>query len=677
MNATTKRRFATAAITTTEAITTATTKRKNHNATTRQLQFQFELAARKQNHRRFIGNRNRNRNLFYAATDYSITARSSSFFNCHGKMKQCPVDAANARSIAGRQIRLFTTNSTTNNTTTATNSRIRKQKRKKKKLASSTTTRITTKDRLRLSARPSATNPKSGTNDSSFIDDIDINRMMVKSPEEFFERLNSGLDIARTAAQETYASLRNPAIAATSRQPIQISGGASVAGAGNSSAGRNVDRKGIIMDANWWSWNLLFASSPAILIGLYCEFVVKPRMKKLYDEKEKEATGAAREGGETVDGGNKQDGKKSPVKMSAMRQRQEERKCELLEEPQETDTATTNNVLSSMWLGISDFIINSDSDTNGSYFGKMSTLSLESLVSWMLTKLGISEFTINNDSDSDTNNSHFGETLQKLESWVLMQLGSSDFSYFDDMLKLCVQSLVSWLPKPRPLQTATPLPEQDHDRDPGNNHHVEESQTDNDNDKKRSDASAPLPHAKNENALVDHRQQQSEQILQQLEKQQQELNELQSRMQVLKNQIDQQQHEATKDENSSNDDGNASGVAVSRDATSSSIPKETSSATQGNRIEDTEPESLLSFLERTTKAAAMVGTNAGRDSWGVLRSLWQRRDQIHPPLPPNSDNDSDTDIEDDGIPGRVESDTNEAETTRTTTPTVVPTTPSE
>ncbi|KAL3906593.1 MAG: hypothetical protein SGARI_003936 [Bacillariaceae sp.] len=32
------------------------------------------------------------------------------------------------------------------------------------------------------------------------------------------------------------------------------------------------------MDANWWFWNLLLAVSPALLIGVYCQLVVIPKM---------------------------------------------------------------------------------------------------------------------------------------------------------------------------------------------------------------------------------------------------------------------------------------------------------------------------------------------------------------------------------------------------------------
>jgi hypothetical protein len=37
-------------------------------------------------------------------------------------------------------------------------------------------------------------------------------------------------------------------------------------------------RMQVIMDSNWWMWNLLLAASPAVIIALYCEFVAKPQM---------------------------------------------------------------------------------------------------------------------------------------------------------------------------------------------------------------------------------------------------------------------------------------------------------------------------------------------------------------------------------------------------------------
>ena len=46
---------------------------------------------------------------------------------------------------------------------------------------------------------------------------------------------------------------------------------------------RRPKRYEVVMDLNWWFWNILFALSPAALVVLYCEFVVKPKMKREYE----------------------------------------------------------------------------------------------------------------------------------------------------------------------------------------------------------------------------------------------------------------------------------------------------------------------------------------------------------------------------------------------------------
>ncbi|KAL3926971.1 MAG: hypothetical protein SGBAC_013266, partial [Bacillariaceae sp.] len=38
------------------------------------------------------------------------------------------------------------------------------------------------------------------------------------------------------------------------------------------------DRYELAIDGNWWTWNLLLALTPGILIAAYCEFVAKPMM---------------------------------------------------------------------------------------------------------------------------------------------------------------------------------------------------------------------------------------------------------------------------------------------------------------------------------------------------------------------------------------------------------------
>lgn len=44
------------------------------------------------------------------------------------------------------------------------------------------------------------------------------------------------------------------------------------------------DRYELVMDGNWWRWNILLALSPALFIALYCELIAKPQM---LEEKEK------------------------------------------------------------------------------------------------------------------------------------------------------------------------------------------------------------------------------------------------------------------------------------------------------------------------------------------------------------------------------------------------------
>eukprot|EP00536_Pseudo-nitzschia_multiseries_P005233 jgi/Psemu1/285638/fgenesh1_pg.95_\ len=200
---------------------------------------------------------------------------------------------------------------------TSTRNTIRKRGRKKKILAPpSHTQKVTTKDRLRLSARPSRSSQSlAEKNNNEFFGLLeDTNRLVVKSPEEVVERLNSGLDMARAAVRETYASLRN------NNNPE------AVAVAVAATAGKNTKRNEIVMDTNWWFWNLLFAASPAILIGLYCEFIVKPEMKERYEEREREASESLGGGDESGTGS---DPSHRKPKLSPMRQRQEEQQRDL------------------------------------------------------------------------------------------------------------------------------------------------------------------------------------------------------------------------------------------------------------------------------------------------------------------------------------------------------------
>lgn len=38
------------------------------------------------------------------------------------------------------------------------------------------------------------------------------------------------------------------------------------------------DRYEVVMDGNWWKWNIVLALTPGILIAAYCELVAKPKM---------------------------------------------------------------------------------------------------------------------------------------------------------------------------------------------------------------------------------------------------------------------------------------------------------------------------------------------------------------------------------------------------------------
>jgi hypothetical protein len=47
---------------------------------------------------------------------------------------------------------------------------------------------------------------------------------------------------------------------------------------------RRPQRYEMTMDANWWTWNILLAISPGILIAVYCEYVVTPQMRQQHLE---------------------------------------------------------------------------------------------------------------------------------------------------------------------------------------------------------------------------------------------------------------------------------------------------------------------------------------------------------------------------------------------------------
>jgi hypothetical protein len=106
---------------------------------------------------------------------------------------------------------------------------------------------ITTKDRLR-SARPSSLSAVKQPE-------------RIASPQELAERAVHRLQVARSTLQEAWNNSGNAtATAAAATKPPS--------------------NKGLVMDANWWFWNVLLAVSPALLIGVYCQFVVIPQMIK-------------------------------------------------------------------------------------------------------------------------------------------------------------------------------------------------------------------------------------------------------------------------------------------------------------------------------------------------------------------------------------------------------------
>jgi len=211
------------------------------------------------------------------ATTYFLQCRANQFIRT-GTMRNI------WQQQQQQQHRLFTTSSNNNNSSsTAKISRKQKRKRKNNSNSShnsnntlSTTTRksVTTKDRLRLSVRPSSSSSSGKKKKNS------MNRMITKSPEELIERFNTGLNYARIAVRETYAALRNPTSTTNDNSNSHL---LSAREAGEISA----TQKGLVMDENWWFWNLMFAASPSFLIFLYCELIVKPEMKKRNEECEK------------------------------------------------------------------------------------------------------------------------------------------------------------------------------------------------------------------------------------------------------------------------------------------------------------------------------------------------------------------------------------------------------
>eukprot|EP00535_Pseudo-nitzschia_heimii_P009251 CAMPEP_0197177350 /NCGR_PEP_ID=MMETSP1423-20130617/2983_1 /TAXON_ID=476441 /ORGANISM="Pseudo-nitzschia heimii, Strain UNC1101" /LENGTH=413 /DNA_ID=CAMNT_0042626883 /DNA_START=28 /DNA_END=1272 /DNA_ORIENTATION=+ len=203
--------------------------------------------------------------------------------------------------------------------------RISKRKRKKKLLLPPSNITHTTKDRLRLSSRPSS-DSRGNKND------VLEGSAMIQSPEELAKRLHSGLDIAREAMREGYSSLRNPSLASAGENHLLSArqGSGSI-----SKATEPSPSKGLVMDVNWWFWNLLLAASPSVAVALYCEFVAKPEMKILNEERRKQESSREEHKASASfdDGIGEMEQSNNKLKnMSQMRKRQEEKKREKKEE---------------------------------------------------------------------------------------------------------------------------------------------------------------------------------------------------------------------------------------------------------------------------------------------------------------------------------------------------------
>jgi hypothetical protein len=133
-------------------------------------------------------------------------------------------------------------------------------KRKKKPI------QITTKDRLR-SVRPSVKTKTSNHHHMSTAKPT-MDESLISTPQELADRAIQRLQLARSTLQHIWT--------------------AAWTGNTNTNTNTNTNKNGqtttttttttVIMDANWWFWNLLLAASPAIFIAIYCQFIVIPQM---------------------------------------------------------------------------------------------------------------------------------------------------------------------------------------------------------------------------------------------------------------------------------------------------------------------------------------------------------------------------------------------------------------
>jgi hypothetical protein len=96
---------------------------------------------------------------------------------------------------------------------------------------------------------------------------------MIETPEELVDHMTNRLQIAQDAIRDVWTNIR---VGSNQASPSSSSASSSAA----SARGNNSNDGFLTMDGNWWFWNILFAVSPAILIGVYCQFVVIPEMKR-------------------------------------------------------------------------------------------------------------------------------------------------------------------------------------------------------------------------------------------------------------------------------------------------------------------------------------------------------------------------------------------------------------
>jgi hypothetical protein len=57
---------------------------------------------------------------------------------------------------------------------------------------------------------------------------------------------------------------------------------------GEKAGAHRPERIGPVMDRRWWFWNILLMSLPGTLLGLYCEFIVKPEMHEVLGKLDEE-----------------------------------------------------------------------------------------------------------------------------------------------------------------------------------------------------------------------------------------------------------------------------------------------------------------------------------------------------------------------------------------------------